>query len=179
MRFSTLYWWEWAAYAFGFLSITINALWLLTTFRERPTPIGGPPSIPTLPSSSEYIPSMPRVERRGKRTVWISSLILALAIGLLVGTGGGYAIRDHQVVSNTVFYTAVTIHSPSQPDTDFDIQPARMQPIPSKICRSLVDWKIGETLKDLTFEQEHGCKRVISYHRYPQGEKLDVAIQMR
>jgi len=104
---------------------------------------------------------------------------MSLMLGLILGAGLGYGSREHQLAGNTVTYTAVAIHPPSQPNTDFDIQPVRMQPIPSKICKSIVDWKYGEVLKDLTFEQEHGCKRVISYHRYPQGEKLNAAIQMR
>jgi len=97
-----------------------------------------------------------------------------MTIGILLGIG----IRDHQLVINRNTYTDVAINAPSSSDVDFDIQPARMQPIPSKLCNSLVDWKIGETLKDLTFEQKQGCKRVISYHRYPKGE-FNASIQMR
>lgn len=101
-------------------------------------------------------------------------LILLAATGLL---GLGYGIRDHQLSSSIVPYTDVLILPPSEADVDFDIQPARMKPIPSKLCDSKVDWKYGETLADLLFEQRRGCKRVISYHR-PKGE-MNAAIQMR
>lgn len=89
---------------------------------------------------------------------------------LILGIGIGYASRDHQLSNSIVPYTDVLILPPSQPNTDFDIQPARMQPISSKICYSKVDWQFGETLKDLLFEQKLGCKRVISYHRPQKGE---------
>jgi len=97
---------------------------------------------------------------------------------LAAGIVAGYGIRDHQLASNIVPYSDVLILAPSQPNTDFDIQPARMQPIPSKICYSTVDWKYGETLADLLFEQKNGCKRVISYHRPRKGE-LNASAQIR
>lgn len=74
-------------------------------------------------------------------------------------------MRDALLARNIVTYTEVLISPASQPGDDFDIQPARMQPISSKICLSVVDWKFGEILSDLTFEQMQGCKRVIAYHR--------------
>jgi hypothetical protein len=83
----------------------------------------------------------------------------------------GYLKRDVEQFNNTVSYTDVLILPPSEPDTDFDIQPARMQSISSKLCNNTVDWKFNERLKDITFEQERICKRIISYHRYKQGEK--------
>jgi hypothetical protein len=97
---------------------------------------------------------------------------------MILGVALGVGIRDRQLSDSTVTYTSVAILPPSRTDVDFDIQPARMQPIPSKICKSLVDWQYGEVLKDVTFEQELGCKRIISYHRYDKGE-LNASIQLR
>lgn len=98
-----------------------------------------------------------------------------LAIPLIAALGGvaGYGIRDHQLATHIVPYTDVLILPPSQPGDDFDIQPARMKPIPSKLCQSIVDWKFGDRLDDLVFEQKKGCKRVISYH--PSSKKGEVA----
>lgn len=102
-------------------------------------------------------------------------MILLLVTGgaYQIGKDRGYGIRDHELASSIVPYTDVLILSPSQPNTDFDLQPDRMKPIPSKLCYLNVDWKVGELLADLTFEQRKDCKRVISYHRPTKGEKLD------
>lgn len=97
-----------------------------------------------------------------------------MIVGLSLAAG--YGIRDHQLATHIVPYTDVLILPPSQPNTDFDIQPARMKPIPSKLCYSQVDWKFGEMLDDLTFEQMKDCKRVISYHR-PKGEVTNVSLR--
>ena|SRR5690349_14731291 len=100
----------------------------------------------------------------------LTKAVALLAIGIAGGIHIGYDSRNAELVSGFVFYTDVLINPPSQPNTDYDIQPARMKPIPSKICESSVDWQFGETLNDLTFEQMKGCKRVISYHRSLKGE---------
>lgn len=108
----------------------------------------------------------------------ITSRLLCVLMGVVVSFAAGYIVREHELNINSIPYIDVAIKSPSLPDTDFDIQPARMQPIPSKLCFYTVDWKVGEVLKDLTFEQRPGCKRIISYHRYDKGE-VNASIQMR
>jgi hypothetical protein len=99
-------------------------------------------------------------------------------MGFVISFGSGYIVREHELATATVTYTAVNISQPSEPDTDFDIRPARMSSLSIKLCNNTVDWKFGEVLKDFTFEQRPGCKRVIVYHRFTKGE-LDASIQMR
>lgn len=105
----------------------------------------------------------------GERAIQRASKFGLLLFGVVIGFGWGFGYRDHQLTGNVVTYTEVLVQPPSMPDNDFDLQPERMRPIPSKICQSQVDWRYGETLADLTFEQLRGCKRVISYHRYTGG----------
>src|SRR5678815_5203439 len=63
------------------------------------------------PLTSPVVIMMPEVQRRGKKTVYIASmmiLILLAATGLL---GLGYGIRDHQLVTNTLEYSGVAVLS--------------------------------------------------------------------
>jgi hypothetical protein len=174
MKFSTLYWWEWLAYLFGFSSIIINALWLSTTFRKRPMPNGEPLSSPTLPNSRSIADlPMPPMRPRGRVTVWIG-----LPVILLMGLAGGYAIRDHQLITNQQTYTDVAVLRKIS-DSEFLIWPDRMKQQHIQICAgSTVGWYEGEVLNDWTFEQRKGCKRVISYHEKQKGE-IDASIQTR
>jgi hypothetical protein len=170
MGFSTLYWWEWVAYLFGFSSFITVGLWLLTTLKKRPLTTGYPLLKPTLPiSSSEYIPE---VQRQGKRTVWISTLCL------LVGLAIGYMSRDHQLSSNKFTYTDVSVLKRIS-DREFVVWPDRMKQQHVQLCpESSVGWYEGETLDDWTFEQQRGCKRVVSYHEKQKGE-INASVQIR
>lgn len=170
---STLYWWEWVVYLFGFSSIIINALWLHTTYREKPMQSGGRELIESLQKSDESVNYLPPVKRRGKVTVYIGLPLLGI---LLMMTG--YMIRDHQLVTSTVTYSDVLIQKKVN-DNRFLIRPQWMRTLDSTLCSgSTVDWQEGETLRDWTFEQRRGCKRVISYHRYIKGE-VDASVQVR
>jgi hypothetical protein len=115
---------------------------------------------------------------RKERLIRLLIRVSFLLVGFFVGSIGGYGFRDHQLANNMFFYTEVMINPPTQINTDYDMQPARMKPIPTKICKSTVDWRFGEELADVTFEQLVGCKRIISYHRPLKGE-IHASIQMR
>jgi len=122
-------------------------------------------------------------ERRGKQTVYIAgmilTLILTLTVTLRMGMALGYGKRDHELIVSTITYSAVYVQQKIN-DQKFIMQPQYMRGIESELCSGPpVDWKQGETLKEWTFEQRHGCKRVISYRRYPKGENLDASIQVR
>lgn len=110
--------------------------------------------------------------------VKLASRLLLAVIGFVVSFGTGYMVREYELSINTITYTFVSVSSPSEPDTNFDIQPARMSALSIKLCNNTVDWKFGETLKDFTFEQRPGCKRVIVYHRFTKGEE-NASVQMR
>jgi hypothetical protein len=110
--------------------------------------------------------------------VKLASRIVFVVMGVVISFSSGYIVREHELTVSTVTYTFVNISSPSEPDTNFDIQPARMPAISVKLCSNTVDWKFGEVLKDLTFEQRPGCKRVIVYHRFTKGEE-NASIQVR
>ena len=118
---------------------------------------------------------IPEAQPQGKRTVWISTVML---IVLTIGVSLGYGVRDHQLSGNLQTYTDVAI-TKKIADRDFWIWPDRMKQQHIQICpESVVDWKSGTNLDDWTFEQRNGCKRVVSYHEKPQGE-IDASIQVR
>lgn len=83
---------------------------------------------------------------------------------VIVGIFIGYLYRSHELSINTVTYTDVLVKEKIA-DNHFKLQPARMIPIESKLCYSTVDWKQGEILCLLKFEQLKGCKRIIAYDR--------------
>lgn len=95
--------------------------------------------------------------------------IASVVAVLFLGFAGGWSLRNSSLASNRVTYTDVFVADKISQNR-FLMQPARMQPIESDLCYSDVDWEKGETLRDWTFEQLHGCKRVISYHRYLKGD---------
>lgn len=86
--------------------------------------------------------------------------------------------RDAQLANHQVTYLEVYIAEKSS-DTSFKIQPARMAPIPTDVCHSVVDWKQGETLTYLTYEQMKGCKRVIAYDRHSPERMTDARLSLR
>lgn len=88
---------------------------------------------------------------------------------LILGIAIGYGIRDHQLVSNHVTYTDIDVLYKVN-DVRYFVQPARMRAMDITLCNERVDWNAGDLLDDWTFEQMPGCKRVISYHKKPQGE---------
>lgn len=96
-----------------------------------------------------------------EQTTKIGKSLILIILGIAIG----YLYRSHQLASNVVTYTDVLIREKVSED-HFRIQPARMLPIDSKVCYSNVDWKQGEVLCLLKFEQMRGCKRIIAYDRY-------------
>lgn len=152
MRFLTLHWWELSAYLFGFSSIIINALWLLTTLKEKPRLSGGNEWTPTSKNSGEPQVSIPEIRSRDKKTVWIGTpLVLAF------GIAAGYAIRDHQLVTNTRTYFGVEVLS-QQSDHSYTVRiPGFIQPYPWEFCHPL---KMPAQVVDIKYEQRYGCKYV-------------------
>jgi hypothetical protein len=148
--FLTLYWWELAAYLFGYSSFIIVGLWLLTTLKEKPMPIGVPLSKQI--SSTSTSESIPEVRQRGERTVWISTLTLLIGIGL------GISWSNWRFLANRYTYADVLIVA-RHDARNFTLQPARMQPFEARTC-SDTDWQRLEKMRILTYQQSSNCKEV-------------------
>jgi hypothetical protein len=115
----------------------------------------------------------------GEQAIRGMSKLAFLVLGLVTGFGLGVGFRDHQLVTSQVIYHDVYVKEQLS-TARWRMIPQFMDKIDADLCLGPpVDWKVGETLKDWTFEQQKGCKRVISYHRYPKGDLLNAAIQMR
>lgn len=159
--FSTLSSLELVAYLFGFSSIIIVASWLLMTLREKPKPIESNEWTAILPNSSAWSSGKMRerlpihhieIRKKGKATVWIGTpLVLAL------GIAAGYAIRDHQLITNTRTYFGVEVLS-QQNDRSYTVRiPGFSQPYPWEFCHPL---KMPAQVVDIKYEQRYGCKYV-------------------
>lgn len=102
----------------------------------------------------------------------MASKLTILALGIIIG----YASRDHQLVNRTITYKNVLVAVRTAPD-DFLVVPEFMSKQHIQLCpESVVDWREKEVLSDWTFEQQEGCKRVISYHEKTEGE-MNASIQ--
>lgn len=126
------------------------------------------------------------VKKRNSGVLWNTkqkiianaSTVMSKASLLVLGIIIGYASRDHQLVKRTITYKNVLIAAKVASD-DFWVVPEFMEKQHIQLCpSSIVDWREKEMLSDWTFEQQQGCKRVISYHEKPQGE-TNASIQMR
>lgn len=105
-----------------------------------------------------------------------SRLLLAL-IAVVISFSSGYIVREHELTTNTITYTSVSIIKKIT-DKEFWIWPERMKQQHIVVCpESTVGWYVPEILSDVTFEQRPGCKRVISYHEMPKGE-VNASIQI-
>ena len=123
--------------------------------------------------TTEDFLDVPKVRGLGEVTIWIATMMMVLAIGLALG----YGARDRELSGNTQTYTDVAVLNKTA-DREFLVWPDRMRQQHITICpESTVAWRVGEVLKDWTFEQRQGCKRVVSYHEKPKGE-TDAAIQI-
>ena len=152
LRF-VMYWWP------SFLVIS-SCAWILLSGRTTST------------ENTVNTVNMPQIRPRGRMTVWIGSLCL------VVGMAIGYISRGFQLDSNKFTYTDVTVLSKYN-NKEFVIWPDRMKQLHVQLCEtSVVGWRKGEILDDFTFEQQEGCKRVISYHEKPKGE-VNASIQIR
>lgn len=108
-----------------------------------------------------------------KLLIWIPR-IAGLSLAFIVG----YGARDVRLASNQYTYTGVEILN-RVAERDFWIWPERMKQQHVQLCPvSTVDWYNGELLDDLTFEQQQGCKRIISYREHPKGG-VNVAVSLR
>lgn len=168
MKSGTLYATFLVARYFFFLACFSIVILAVMTLRKRQIRTGEQGSMPTLAGSAIILTSTMRLKRMQKATVWISTLTLIL--GVVVG----YASRDHQLASNTLTYTDVSITKRIS-DRDFWVWPDRMKQMHVQTCHD-VGWKAGDVLDDWTFEQRNGCKRVISYH---QKETTNAEISTR
>lgn len=94
---------------------------------------------------------------------WASLILLGFFLGSIYEKQAMLAVVDE--ATKRVTYTDVHVEKKLSEDR-FIVQPARMAPLDVSICPvSTVDWKPGENLRDWTFEQLPGCKRVVSYHK--------------
>jgi hypothetical protein len=113
---------------------------------------------------------MPIVQPQGRRTVWISSLVLVLLLGL----AGGYGIRDHQLLTNSRMYFGVEVLS-QQSDRRYQVHiPDYKQDWDWEFCHPQ---KMPGPLIDIKFEQRFGCKAVngvgfVSIHKENRNAEL-------
>lgn len=110
--------------------------------------------------SEEVIP-VKRIDLVKTRIAELCMVVIAFTCGSMLG----YLYRSHQLADSTVTYTSVLIKDKFS-NEHFNIQPARMEPIDTTVCQSVVDWQEGETLCSLKYEQLYGCKRIIAYDRF-------------
>ena len=127
------------------------------------------------PLTSPVVIMMPEVHRRGKRTVYIASmmiLILLAATGLL---GLGYGIRDHQLVTNTFTYEGVAVNSQVNERQYWMTIPGYADQRDFEFCHPL---KMPAAVIDIKYEQKYGCKQVygIGFVR-PHKENSNARIQ--
>lgn len=140
------------------LSVWWLAGWLRKEYRSRP-------NLHTTKPTPIAMPSIIPKEARTKH--------IRMMLGLLMGVALGWLWRDHQLATNIVPYTDVSIHHRLD-DRHFIVQPARMPELAVTLCNGdRVDWLPGDHLRDWIFEQMQGCKRNISYHK---GGDLDAGL---
>lgn len=109
--------------------------------------------------------------------VKLASRVLLAVMGFVVSFGTGYMVREHELSTNTITYTSVSVLE-KLTEKEFWIWPERMKQQHIVVCpESTVGWYVEEVLTDVTFEQRLGCKRIISYHEKPKGE-VDASIQI-
>ena len=96
---------------------------------------------------------------------------------LILGIAIGYGVRDHQLVDSTITYRNVLVQQ-RLAERRYRVIPQWMSRLDVELCQGPpIDWQEGDTLDEWTFEQQRGCKRVISYHK-KQGE-LDASLSTR
>lgn len=128
--------------------------------------------------NGDIMPIITMTEKLTQKSHIVLANTAKVGLGMVLGVLLGMGIREHQLVKGQLTYTDVSVLTKFAA-RDFLVWPDRMKKERIQVCpESAVDWRAGEMLNDLTFEQKQDCKRIISYHEKPQGE-LDASIQMR
>jgi hypothetical protein len=130
------------------------------------------------PLTTPLLIMMPEMQPKGKRTVYIATMMVILTAILLAGVGLGYGRRDHQLISNERTYWGVTILDSYSPQS-FHVQPERMQDYKWDFC-SPAPFQKSQVFKFITYEQRNDCKR-LEYFREEdhKGEQTDAELSIR
>jgi len=92
-----------------------------------------------------------------------------------MGLVGGYAIRDHQLVTNTFTYEGVTVNSKVSDKQYWVTIPGYTRQRDFEFCHPL---KMPANVIDLKYEQRYGCKQVYGVgFVQPHKETNNAAIQ--
>jgi hypothetical protein len=125
------------------------------------------------PLTTPLMIMMPEVQPRGKRTVYIATMMVILTATLLAGVGIGYGSRDHQLATNVFTYEGVAVNSRVSERQYWMTIPGYDRQRDFEFCHPL---KMPADVIDIKYEQKYGCKQVYGVgFVQPHKERSDAA----
>ena len=142
----------WSIYWLPSLSVISSCAWILSDAAVESTKEEWPQLFE--PLTTPLMIMMPEVQPRGKRTVYIATMMILI---LLAGVGLGYGSREHQLATNTFTYEGVAVNSQVSEKRYWMTVPGYSSQRDFEFCHPL---KMPAQVVDIKYEQKYGCKQV-------------------